>query len=708
LEKPRDGALNGDNDADGSGSEGSSASSSANPRTEYDWKPVSDWCQGFLSLSDSELDSLWYERFAELSYQKGLGDMALELYQRALAQPNPSWMCHTGLATLHSGQDRVRDAIPQVELALEKAEREDATPPAAPKDIVELQLQLAEYTYGLQDFQRAADLYWTASKSEDRQQATEGSIGHFKASLYSPDTNASRDYLRSIFLQGEHEKGALMMGLVALDPEHDSLVPKMFAVSRRDTDLLKGVVRAMETATADATRLASQVCDTIAGNDVRFIEATIAGGLLFDRGIAAYRYKVPPEGTEPVSAALRLWSESCEKLSRSGGRNAWIVRQGAATALAQHYFQTMVDGNHLDHIGALQKLAEADNSDYDDAPGFLAAMHAIHGAKQAARETLTPRVERALQILSDDILDNDFSGYSLLLKSLGQYQDLQGAAVALSLLSHPDLVTDAFIFDINDMPNVEGVSGDQLLSKIGELAKEVIRNSIDQFPDPSQQSRRIEAAKSHVDSLLASCPGRNDTQTEPTDPDLTTRHLLLSSLHSRVMPLYETHVPEVQPGNFRSWIWTCDGRTPDGKKCDKVLDFACEFYHCTYCSNRDFCRECLVRLRELPHPDDEAVDIMACDPKHRWLRMPPHGTASYVGPRAKWVPVPKEVRPLQADGQVLEVCYDEDGDRISVAEWKESVAKEWGLSVEGAGVRQASPDVNGQADAETAEGVRGE
>lgn len=671
----------------------------------YEWKRVSDWCQEFLGLPDSELDSLWYERLAELSDSRGVGDAALELYQRALALPNPSWMCHRGLATMYSGQFRVGDALTEVQLALEKAECEDALPKPAPEDLVELQLLLGEYTYDLRDFARAAGHYLAASKSEDHEQAMRGLLGHFKATLYSPDPETALAYLRDTFLNGEREKSALTIGLVALDHEHDSLVPKIFALTRHDADLLKGVVRAMEAATADASRLAPQVMGTIAGNDVRFPEAMIRAGLLFDRGVAAYRYKVPPEGTEPVTAALRLWSESCEKASSSGGRNAFIVRQSAAALQAQHYFgRSMMDGNHLDHLDALTKIVDSDPSDYNDAKGFLATLHVLHGAKQTARKALVGGVERALQILSDDIPDNDASGYSLLLKSLCQFQDFRSAAIALSLLGQPDLVTEALVLDVKDMPTAEGFSSEQLLTTANNLVEEVLRSITTQFPDSSQQSGRIDAANAHVESLMTLSSGESIADGEPPNPDLTTRHNLSSLLHSRLHPLHEAHVPELNYDQVCvRYVWGCDGRTPDGMRCEESADFGHEFYHCIYCANRDFCSDCLARLRAAPALDD-AVDIMACDPKHRWLRIPQQGAASFVGPRAKWVPVPREVRPLDGDEQILEVCYNECGEKkMLVAGWKEALAKEWGLSVGGVRVVEVSPEVNGQADAEIIE-----
>lgn len=60
----------------------------------FDWKRVSGWCQKFLGLPDSELDSLWYERLADISCSPRFGDISpdiiISLYQLALSKERPS------------------------------------------------------------------------------------------------------------------------------------------------------------------------------------------------------------------------------------------------------------------------------------------------------------------------------------------------------------------------------------------------------------------------------------------------------------------------------------------------------------------------------------------------------------------------------------------------------------------------------------------
>ncbi|KAJ6534643.1 hypothetical protein DFH09DRAFT_119464 [Mycena vulgaris] len=456
-----------------------------------------------------------------------------------------------------------------------------------------------------------------------------------------------------------------------------------------DLDLLKRIAHAMEIATAIAVPSEDHTVDN---SIARFAEGETRGVLLYDRGVAAYTYKVSPRGTEPVSEALRLWRECRDQLSNIGGRNAFLVQQHATQALANHYFQSMMDGQHLDHIDALSKLAEAD-SDFlhGDSAGLLGALYALRGEKEQSKAALVRRIKLALQILSDDIPENDSVGFSAMYRTLGQYLDFENAAVALSLLGQPDLMTEALYFEAKDIMDDHGVDKQQVLDMVTKLAKETVQVAKTQVPDASRQIQRIEAAKAHVDSLVAAAETKSQVEAdvdrearkseghgegEPTVPDskTATAHRLL---HSRLSALQQTHTPKINTMAI-PWAWSCDGHTLDGKRCENKTDFEREFYHCIYCSNRDFCGDCLKRVRD----PKSSVGITACSPKHRWFIIPLQGGDLYVGSRAKCVKVPK-VRAVEGDEMVLEICYAGDGGQeVMVEEWKEKLAREWDISLE--------------------------
>lgn len=662
-----------------------------------DWSRLSTWCQGILGLSDSELNSLWYERLAEASSsQDSKPHVTVSLYQRAIEEKAPSWLCYRGLGTAYYKQGHIPEAMAQMELALKGAEREDATPKPEAKDMIGLYLLLGQYAYEAGDVHSGDKYYSLACESDDVLQVREGQLGRLKVRLSFPSAEEARQLLKSTLAQenGKMEMAGAME-MIALDPRHDDLVAKMFAVTKGDPDLLKEIVAAMERAIWNLTPGKGRAAGALQG-DERFTEDEARGVLLCDRGYAAYMLRVSPDGTEPVNGALRLWKESRDLLANVGGSNALLTRQRATTALASHYFQSIVDGLQLDHYDALVKLTKLANSDPDyniyhsDSIGFLGAVFVLCGKKESARVVLMKRIRQGLQILSDDILENDKIGFAAIQKTLEHYQDFKNAAVALSLLGQPDLVVDALYFEASDITEVDGEGKQRVLDVVSELAQETIRVSRSQAPDSTLQVQRIEAAIAYVDTLVAAAEvetkAKRNTKPEangeskdetPRIPDLEAAyaHRLLQS---RLSVLQQKHTHNLDSLAL-AWSWGCDGRMPDGSGCEKWANFEEDFYHCIYCSNKDFCGDCLARLRDT----ESGVEMMECSAKHKWLQIPRQGDDMYVSLRAKSVRVPIDVRALNGDDKILKAYYAQDGggEEITVEEWKERLAREWGISL---------------------------
>ncbi|KAI1454745.1 hypothetical protein F4805DRAFT_302712 [Annulohypoxylon moriforme] len=662
---------------------------------DIDWDRISTWCQSYLGLPDSELDSLWYERLAVTASEKGCkAETVISLYDRAIEKGNFSWLCHRGLGEICFGQRWTQKAINHMDLALKEADRDDATPKPEAKDIVHLHLLLGQYTYEAGDAQGALEHYELACKSEDPAQVKQGQLGYLKASLSSQDTTVLRYLLKKKFAR-EGEEGSMIniLKMIAQDAEHDFLISKIFSVVKDDTDLLKEIVHDLETATAMAPSAPNE--------DHLFAEDEVRGVLLCDRAVAAYTYNMSADGTEAVHEALRLWEESRDLLSNIGGQNALITRRYATTALAKHYFQNMMDGKHLDYASALARLTEAEsnvNVYHDDATGFLGTMYALQDKKEKAREVLVGRMRQAFRILSDDTIENDMYGYSTISKTLEHYQDFKNAAIGLSLQGTPDLVTEALLFEAKDLMGNDNIDKGLSLDVVNNLAKETIQVARAKAPNASQQVQRIEAAKIYVESLMADAKAKpkpeDGAESQGKEGELTAPDLgiipALELLISRLSVLWQRHSPKIDVTAF--WWFGCDGRSLNGKHCENWASFERGFYHCIYCANRDFCGDCFSRLRA---PGSDAL-ITACSVNHRWLRIPPQGEDIYVGLKAKTVRVPKEVRPTKDDERILEICYDEDGgEEISVEAWKEALAKEWDISLEDIRrdvSRQGTPD----------------
>ncbi|PKX94266.1 uncharacterized protein P174DRAFT_451165, partial [Aspergillus novofumigatus IBT 16806] len=148
-----------------------SNANSASSSSKINWYSMGAWSQDILWLSESELDSLWYERLAEVSSSESyLRDVTISLYERAIEKENPSWLRHRGLGKTLQQEFQTLEAIEQMQLALTAAERDDASPKPEARDIVDLHLRLRPYALAAKDMKKSADHYALACKSDDAQQ----------------------------------------------------------------------------------------------------------------------------------------------------------------------------------------------------------------------------------------------------------------------------------------------------------------------------------------------------------------------------------------------------------------------------------------------------------------------------------------------------------------------------------------------------------
>jgi tetratricopeptide (TPR) repeat protein len=633
------------------------------------------------------MDSLWYERLAEASAsQDSEPEVTIALYQRAIQEKDPSWLCHKGLAMAYRDDHEYEAAIAQVELALEAAIREDAAPKPEAADIVRLHLLLGRYARDHRDYRKADQHYSIACESDDVAQAREGELGRLKARLCFSDAEEVRQWLKGV-LASEKGKDNMAANLetIARDLSHRNLVPVLFTLTKEDPNLLKAIVAAMRQATDNlmsSTARASQEGERYAQDEAR-------GVLLFHRGFAAYMYGVTSGGAEPVNEALRLWTEARDVLALVGGSNALMTRQLATEALANHYFQIIMDGlQQLDHGDALTKLTELADSDPDsnfyqsDAIGFLGVVSVLRGNREAARSRLRPRMKQGLQILSDDILDNDTSGLALVQKTLEHDLDYKNAAVALSLRGQPDLVMEALCFEAGDITEVDGESKQRVLGLVSALAEQVVRHAKAQAPDSEQLIERIDTAKEYIEALVNAAEAETKTIEVGADANGEGEKRSLHDIevayayrlvHSRISSLWKS----LSTGLITR-PWSCDGRAPDGNSCRNwgagLHDIA---YHCIYCADRNFCGDCLAQLRN--PQETSGAKITVCNAKHKWLQLPCPGDDLFRGTKAKTVRLPIDVK---EDDRILKAIYAEDGEEVTVEAWKEGLAAEWGISLE--------------------------
>lgn len=492
------------------------------------------------------------------------------------------------------------------------------------------------------------------------------------------------------------------MKMAAGDPECDFILPRILAVAKADPRLLGGVVRALETATTDRHPVDDKDPATEKRTAQTFAEDEARSVLLYYRGIAAYTYEVAPKGTEPVSEALELWKQCRAQLAKIGGYTASLRRRRATEELAKHYFQTMVnrqdvDECKFDQIDRLKELCDTSGADLNSLDGFLGSLYALHDNKEQSKAVLGRRVRRGLGILSDDDPDNDSYGLLLIFGAMGQYQDFDNLAVALSMLGQQDIVTQELSSVAKDVTvDDAGVDRNKVLELLTKLVAETVQLVKLQVPQPAQQVERIMAAKAHIDSLVAA---HNDTDNAYIDADAgvgaevetntetNARKVALDLVHSRLAELEQNNTPKLSAG-VSGLRWSCDGRKSNGKYCDNTSSFDRDFYHCIYCPDKDFCAECLGRLRGVTSDNgssfshSRSTSITACSAKHRWFKIPAACSNMYVGLTAENVWRPSAIRPMRGDESVLEACYDEAGtEQVSVTAWKTELARDWGISL---------------------------
>lgn len=674
-----------DSSASGSDSDSLVESSSDISVEIHHWDRLSNWCRDLLRISNSEPDSLWFERLAAIAFENGDTIIARKYYEDALELGNPSWHCHRGLGEVLFWQGNTKEAITEIKLALGQVKNENGSPQRQSKDVVDLHLLIASGAERDNDVSLAAEHFELACKVEgvNAEQANRGKLGLLKARLKLPDVDHStRMWFRdtSIFDQENMVRILRTFASTLNDDFEDPgvIFSQLFTVAKGEPTLERRITDALKAATAETT-VDQNDAATIPRR--RYSPETIeCGVLLYYRGAAANMFS--SISAEPMSTPQDHWIRCRELLSGIRDTNATWARSKATYELAKYYFHDMREKDHLNHVNLLIGLVDENSgSERTDASGFLGALHAIRGEKTESEKVLRPRIDYAIQMLEDDTPDNDVDALIELRRTLVQGGDFVNAAVALSLLCQPDLVTEALQFSETDLPqsHIEssGMDGQLLLDELRALSKGVIDTVKVQFPDPSQQLERIQAAQDYFRSLQNDQKALSTREDEPINADhMMTR--VYSLIEERLDSLARKHLPQIDEDEY-IWFMSCDGCTAAGGKCENEDGFRMAFYSCVYCARMDFCEDCLGRLRD-PLRSDE---MTACSPKHRWLRIPRWGSESLVGldmaHKGAHVNIPAEVKAIDQEPTILEIIYAQDGEGqvMTLEEWRDNLMKRW-------------------------------
>ncbi|KAJ0122476.1 neutral permease protein [Diaporthe amygdali] len=661
----------------GDSDEKGKSSSSSSYYDNIDWTLISEWCRNFLNLSDADLDSLWYERLASTAlHHDDKVTKARELFQLALEKEKPSWLCHRGLGTTYDHEEKFAEAMECFELSIAEAKKDGAVPKPELTDLFEMHLLTGRCALNIGDLKKAAEFYLQASSSKDVDQAMKAQLGHMKALMRSPDPQYATKWLQDkLSEETEGRRLCDILKMAAREDDHGDFIPKMFTLASDKPDTLKGVVRAMETATARPGPGAES-------DEVNpLLDDEVVGVLKYYRALAmyTYRHKVASETVDPTREALRLWEECCDQLSNIGSGNANFIRKKAKVKIAQHYFEDMLARDRLDDVDKLAQLARSENQVQGEweweASGFLSALYAHHGNTTQSRAALVRKARFGLEVLSDETPQNDNLGFYLLWQALVQNGDFTNAVIALLFCISPDVLADALNSESKDVQDDKGLDNQRLLDTVRKLAGKTLEVVRSQLPEISPQHQRLSIAREHIDTCLGAISSSNDAleggegQSRLALHDSETvaaYHMIQDRLRAAQQDITEVS----------DWTWSCDGRTMDGKECTKR-----EVYHCIYCTDIDFCNDCLGRLRDPERCSD--IESTVCSSKHRWLKLPLPSSGLYVGPQATSLRSPK-VQQRHEDHQILEVSGDGDA-TVNVEEWKADVARAWNIVLEGGG-----------------------
>ncbi|KAK2755846.1 neutral amino acid permease, partial [Colletotrichum kahawae] len=483
---------------------------------EIDWEATSKWCQNVLGLPDTDLDCLWYEGLAKVASSKNDNKAAISMYKRAIECDNPSWLCYRELGAVYNCLHLKADAIAQLEIALDRAAQQNAHPEANKVEIITIHIMLGEIAGKIDNVRQAAVHYSIACESEEASQVTSGQIGLLRATLSLADPVEVVKVLEKIFLKTDEEMTLEFFKSLMLENDHDPLVWSVLRSAKEDSGLLKKIMKAMESATAILHRRGPN-----RNPGVQYVEDEIRGMLLYYQGIAAYNFGVMAGGTSPTEEALRLWTESRDFLKRCGGFRALLARSKATSALANHYFEKLVDdGLQHDHIKALTKMAKEDSEvaiiDMESV-GLLGAVYARNNDKQNAREVVRHRVKEALQMFSDENPGNDYEAFHMLYHSLLHCQDLEDALIVLSRFITPDTVTVARQFSPDDLKDVRPEDRQQVFEVVTTLAQDIIQVTRAQVPDVGKQYHRLDAAQAYFEDLFATSESKDNNKDNDKD-----------------------------------------------------------------------------------------------------------------------------------------------------------------------------------------------
>lgn len=649
-----------------------------------------------LGSNDSDLDSLWYERLAETChYVQDDYETALELYESSIAKPNHNWLCYRRMGEIFYAKNRTKEAIEHMEQALAKIKERNAPDRSDDKHAFAMLLLLGQYNYEASRLSVAASCYSEACSSPDAEQVVQAQLGLMRIQLHS---GGDADGLNALVkdMQEKAGKGDMnsLLQHMALELDHQGLLLNMLDAVSQSYELLHYVLKTLQ----EALDLDKSISPENPALGTQLFEISSAkrneaqGILLFYTGLATLKHRASLNEAEwSLRKFPGLWQQSVRQLLDCDSPNASFAHMNVISTPASHYFgiamQAMSskdDDLQLENLNAVEGLYLEDSSGVSDEPsGLLGVQYALRENREKSKETLAPRKTLGLQILYDDTPENDRIGFCYVQKAVEHYQDFENVAIAFSLAGPTDPVSEALQIVSEDVePTLErsreGVDKECTLELSTHMRKEMLQTVQERVPSMSDQARRIEAAREHLDLIKdRTFPS---AQTGSIYHMIVTKYspetveaaldIIRASIEEQISILEKTHTWRLSTGG-----WACDGRSANGQSYPNESGFATEFYHCLFCSDRDFHPGYPERVR-----NEHSDLVTVCSAKHKWLRMPPHGHEVFVGPRSKTVRKAICMHETEEDVSIWTVrCTENETEKLGVEDWKKMIAKQWGI-----------------------------
>jgi tetratricopeptide (TPR) repeat protein len=517
---------------------------------------AAQWTQEVLNIY--EPDSLWYERLGETYLALEEFDPALASFDKARNVNNSHWKLGEGFAQAYAGKKDFQAAIREIQPVLTTFRGQKVLEPNEKDEFVHDLLLVARWQEKLNNLENATSLY--AEALEINPFDFRACFDMLKALRLAQNDSCARVFFAKTYEEksgkNKFNRLANLLFFAAIDTEEAHSRFNTLTELTYRTESFEIIQKAFK----DALEIAGESKDVYP-----------QGYLLLYLGVVMARQA---SGAGAMKAALDCWGKTCGILKSTEWVDSY-ARYLAAQFLNSHHFQQAIDlwdGTKDPQIHP-ERLKEILNDSASgsarlslDSSTFLGSYYLRTDQIHKTKDLYLNPMKEALDMLSDDDLENDSDGYAYLADILLHTGDDVNALSAWSLVTPHDCAR----FDDSRTPAPGSSQAD---SPTAEL--------LDTIAPKTNNGDNTDVETRLADDLVNSDPGPNDGAMEPQK--------------ERTGDIY----------------LECMGN------CDKVWTFADDMWCCKYCPDTVFCRDCRQKV------EDHKLERYWCHAGHDWLFVPP-------------------------------------------------------------------------------------